>query len=125
MKLQSACVKRITLLNSVYISAAHRGLVPDAELFGLTLDGIPDSCAYTLAINSPYAPERKKSANYADKRGCSFEEVRQKGGCGMVETVKSCLTDGSTARCGVMGLVEIRENRCLAGVHGDEQEMGV
>ncbi|MDR1174670.1 MAG: hypothetical protein LBK83_04285 [Treponema sp.] len=77
----------ITLTNAVDIINARNGLIPDTKIRTLTVDAMPDAGAWTLIIN---------------------EEIRQKLGLAIVETVESSLADGSTTEYGLTEPVEIR-----------------
>jgi clan AA aspartic protease len=77
----------ITLSNAGDISAARNGLISEAKIRAVTLDAIPDTGAWTLIIN---------------------EDVRQRLGLAVVETVPSSLADGSAAQYGLTEPVEVR-----------------
>jgi clan AA aspartic protease len=79
--------EEITLANARDIGNARDGLVPDTKIRMVTLDAMPDTGAWTLVIN---------------------EEIRQKLGLGIVETVESSLADGSTTEYDLTEPVEIR-----------------
>jgi predicted aspartyl protease len=76
-----------TLVNARDIGNAKDGLILDANIRTVTLEAMPDTGAWTPAIN---------------------EEVPQKLGLAIVEMVESGLADGSTAEYGLTEPVEIR-----------------
>ena len=79
--------EEITLVNSRDIGNAREGLIPEAKIRAITLEAMPDTGAYTLVIN---------------------EEVRQKLGLAIVNTLTANLADGSATKCGQTEPVEIR-----------------
>ena len=80
-------MEKITLTNAGDISAARNGLIPDGNIRKVTMQALPDTGAWTLVIN---------------------EEVRQKLGLAIVDTVDSSLADGSSTEYGLTEPVEIR-----------------
>jgi hypothetical protein len=80
-------MEKITLTNAGDISAARNGLIPDGNIRRVTTQAIPDTGAWPLVIN---------------------EEVRQKLGLAIVDTVDSSLADGSSTEYGLTEPVEIR-----------------
>jgi clan AA aspartic protease len=77
--------EEITLANAGDKVRVECGLLK--EIRALTLKAMPDTGAWTLVIN---------------------EEIRQKLGLAIVETVESSLADGSTTEYGLTEPVEIR-----------------
>jgi clan AA aspartic protease len=87
-------IEEITLTNAGDISAARNGVIPDEKIRGVTITAMPDTGAWTLIIN---------------------EEIRQKLGLAIVETVDSSLADGRVTQCGLTEPVEIRwKNRRIS-----------
>ena len=80
-------MEEIMLVNAGDISAARNGFILDENIRRVTTQALPDTGAWTLVIN---------------------EDLRQKLGLAIVDTVGSSLADGSSAEYGLTEPVEIR-----------------
>jgi clan AA aspartic protease len=79
-------MEKITLANAGDISAARNGFITNAHIRTITLEAVPDTGACTLVIN---------------------EEVRQKLGLAIVDTVEASLADNSSTDYGLTEGVEV------------------
>ncbi|MDR2051867.1 MAG: aspartyl protease family protein [Treponema sp.] len=79
--------EEIALANARDIGNARDGVIPDTKIRRITVDAMPDTGAWTLIIN---------------------EDIRQKLGLAILETVESSLADGSNAQHALTEPVEIR-----------------